>query len=621
MTIKTYLSIIALFLLWNAGTAQNFKFSDISIDELEMKEDSLFPKVDAIVLHRDVYAQVGQYVEVYEKIKILSEEGLDYATMEFPFYDVFKIKGNTFNLVNGSIQKTKLTKDMIFTDKIKDNGRILEDKKVSFPKVKVGSVIEIHYKASKGSASDIDMQYDIPIKKLTIEVLNGTVSTYRFVQNPRAYIKVSRKDTNTKVYLSSTNVPPLEHENYVYDMDLYRAKLIMRRLGYNKSPKFATWEDIPKLLYNVDDFAFQVKPKGVYKKEIATLIKGVTNPLEQIELIYNYIQKNIEWNGYFGIYPDKGTRWTFNQKKGDVSDINMLFISILRSLDIESYPILASSKMNGIHLTASREAFNYTLAGVKIANKWHVFDAANPRATFDYIPEYMINWRGMLVKEDGSFEWIDLTTPKVSKSYVIANTKLDNDLVLTGTIKERKTGYFGIDMRSQTKDSKIEKDSLLGVNIEGLQFKNIDVDVDDISAISDVSYDFSLEDAVEELGDELYLSPLFFLSISENPFKKSDRQYAMDFGYPFSRQYNFSVKLPEGYEPTFIPEPIKVRMPNNFGSYYYRVSVHGENLQVLMNFEVNVPMIHIEYYEELKEFFKIRVEKEDEKVILGRTKK
>lgn len=619
MKAKTYLTILGLVLVYNISIAQNYEFSEISVEELEMKVDSLFPEADAIVLHRDVYAQVGHYIEVYEKIKILTEEGLDYATMEIPYYDVFKIRGNTFNLENGKIEKTKLAKDMIFTEKIKGNGMTLIDKKVTFAQVKVGSVIEINYKASRGSFADIDMQYDIPIKKLTLEALNGTSSTYRFVQNPRAYLNVSRRDTGSKVSITAINVPPLEHENYVYDIELYRAKLIMKRLGYSWDQKFDKWDDIPKQLSEIDAFALQVKPKGVYKKEVEELIKNEDKPIKQAELIYNYIKENIEWDGYFGIYPEKGTRSTFNLKKGDVSDINMLFVSMLRSINIESYPILASSKMNGVHLAASREAFNYTLTGAKILDKWYIFDAANPIATFEYIPDYMINWRGMIVKDDGSFEWIDLSSPKISKSSVIATAKLDDYLALSGSIKERRTGYFGINLRRQIKDSKIEKDSLLGINIEGLQYRNIDIDVDEITANTNASYDFSLEDAAEELGEELHFSPLFFLSILENPFKKSTRRFPIDFGYPFAREYIFTVELPEGYKATYIPAPIKVSMPNDFGSYFYRISNNGNTLQVLMKFEVSVPIVPLDYYGELKEFFKIRVEKENEKVILGRT--
>jgi len=388
----------------------------------------------------------------------------------------------------------------------------------------------------------------------------------------------------------------------------------MKRLGY--TALFDEWKDVPRLLFKDDDFKNEIKPKGIFRHEVSKLIKDTHEPIEQVKIIYKYLKDNIEWNEDFGIYPDNGTRSTFKQKKGDVSDINMLFVSMLRSIGIESYPILASSKMNGIHLTASREAFNYTLTGVKISNKWYVLDAANPKATFDYIPSYMINWRGMILKDGDNFEWIDLSSPKVSQNNVIANIHLSDDLVLSGTIKERRTGYFGIEIKDQIKDTNIEKDSLLGINKARLELRNIDFSLVENTENVDVSYDFYFEDAIEEISDQLYLSPLFFLSISENPFKKSTRKFPIDFGYPFASQYNVTVKLPKGYEPIFIPEPIQVAMPNNYGTYFYRISRQGENLQVIMKFKVNEPIIPIEYYEELKEFFKLRINKESEKVIL-----
>ncbi len=619
MPTRTYLSFIGLFLIWTAGFAQNSNHREITMDELEMKEDPMFPKVDALVLYRDVNNRVGDYIEVYEKLKILTEEGLDYATLKIPYYNASKIWGNTFNLEGGIIQKTKLTKDMIFVEKFKYNDNYLQAKKVTFPQVKVGSVIEIHYKASRGTSANINMQYNIPIKELTIEVYNASGSSFRFLQNPRAYLPVSRNDTKSGIHIKTLNVPPLEHESYVYDMELYRARLLLKRLGSNRGPQFATWEDVSELLYKYDDFEFHVRPKGIYKEEIAEIIKNVEIPIKKAELIYNYIKKNIEWNRYFGIYPDHGSKQTFKLKKGDVPDINLLFVSMLRSIGIEAYPILASTKMNGIPLMASREAFNYTLTGANIDNKWHVFDAANPKATFDYIPEYLVNWQGMLAKDNGSFEWIDLTFPKVSVSRVMVGAKLNHDLVLSGSIKERKTGYFGIDLRYQIKDSKIEKDSLLEVNIEGLQYKNIDMKVDSITANANISYDFSLEDAAEKIGEDLYLSPLFFLSISENPFKKSVRKFPIDFGYPFIRQHIFTVELPIGYTPTFIPDPINLRMPDNLGSYTYAISHSGNKLQVSTKFHINHSIINSLYFEELKEFFKIRVAKENEKVIMKRT--
>ncbi|WP_347923787.1 transglutaminase domain-containing protein [Pontimicrobium sp. SW4] len=616
MTCKVYLTSVIFLFLCTTGITQTFEFGQVSMAELKMEEDSLFPQADAIVLDRYVYAKVGQSIEVYEKIKILTKEGLSYATIDIPYYNAFGIKGNTFNLVKGLIQKDELTKEMIFTDKIKNSDRVLTDKKVAFPNVRVGSVIEIYYVTSTGSTADINLQYSIPIKKINVEIFNASGSTYRFVQNPRAYLKVTRKETKKKVFISSVNVPPLEYESFVYDIELYRAKLFMKRLGY--VALFDEWKDIPRLLFKEDEFKYEIRPKGIFKDEVSKLIEDTHEPLERVKLIYSYLKDNIVWNGDFGIYPDNGTKSTFKQKKGDVSDINMLFVSMLRSIDIESYPILASSKMNGIHLTASREAFNYTLTGVKISNKWYVLDAANPKATFDYIPSYMINWRGMILKDQDNFEWIDLSSTKTSQNNIIANIQLSEDFVLSGTIKERKTGYFGIDIRDQIKDTNIEKDSLLGINKARLELRNIDFSLVENSENVDVSYDFYFEDAIEEIADQLYLSPLFFLSTSENPFKKSTRKYPIDFGYPFASQYNITIKIPKGYEPISIPKPIQVAMPNNYGTYFYRISRQGGNLQVIVKFKVNEPIIHIEYYEELKEFFKLRINKENEKVILGK---
>jgi len=612
---KFNLLVLGCLLVLNSAIAQNLKLEQVTIEELEMVKDSVFEDAVAIVLNRNVSVKVGKYVEVYEKIKILKENGLDYATIIFPYYDAYNIDGYTYNLVNGEIQQTKLNKDMIFTDKIKHKATTLRDKKAAFAKVKVGSIIEIHYKTNRGSYSDICMQYNIPIKKLSIEIGNSSTASYRFAQNPMAYLKMKHQNSRNKVLMTTENVPPLEHENYVFDMELFRAKIMPRRIGYTGS-KIDEWKDISKYLSKRKEYKKQLKTNSCYQNDIITLTYGIKEPLKRVELIYNYLKENIEWNGDFGIFPDRGTESTFNLKKGDVSDINLLFVSMLRSIGIESYPILASSKMNGIHLEASQEAFNYTLTGAKILDEWHIFDPASPLATFDYIPKYMINWKGMMVKDNGTFEWIDLSTPKISKKSIIATTVLDDHFVFTGKVRERQTGHFGIDMRHLIKNSNVEKDSLIRFNQENLQFKNIDIDINSTNANTNITYEFSLEDSVEELGNEIHVTPLNFLAISENPFKTDFRQFHVDFGYSYSLDYIFSIKLPKGYKATYIPEPRNISMPNNLGSYFYKITAQGDNLQVLMKLKINQPIIKLEYYQELKEFFKIRVQKENEKVIL-----
>ena len=166
MNYKYFFFAFIFFLSINSFFAQSFRLNQVSLEELEMTHDSILGEVPAIVLERNVNVDVSNSLEVYERIKILNTDGFDYATINFPYYSVFKIKGNTYNIEDGQVVVSKLTNDMRFTEKVERFGRILKDQKAAFPNVKVGSVIEIYYKATKGTFSDIVMQYDIPIKKL-----------------------------------------------------------------------------------------------------------------------------------------------------------------------------------------------------------------------------------------------------------------------------------------------------------------------------------------------------------------------------------------------------------------------------------------------------------------------
>lgn len=617
MNYKYIFFAFVFFFSINSLFAQSFKLNQVSVNELEMKPDSILSKAPAIVLARYVKVDVSKHVEVYERIKILNKDGFDYATINFPYYSVFKVKGNTYNIEDGQIVTSKLTNEMEFTEKVERFGRILKDQKVAFPNVKVGSVIEIYYKATKGTFSDIVMQYDIPIKQLNIEIENSSGSNFSVVQNPRSTIHINSQKKKKKFLFSSQDIPPLEYENFVFDMELHRAKVILKKVGYvGSSVGIDNWDDIPKILSKISVFAKNVKP--IFKEDIFKLIGEAKHPLDKTQLIYNYIQDNVEWDKTIGIFPSTDNETTYNQKTGNVSDINMLLVSVLNSAGIESYPVLASTKMNGIQLTASQESFDYLLAGAKILDKWYVLDAAHPKSTFEYIPGFMLNWKGMIIKNAMSFEWVDLTKPKVSKRSVIAIGTFDEELNLIGQVQERQTGYFGIRIKSLLEDNIIEKKDMIEFTDAGLSFENIQIEDIDSSNVSDMSYEFELRDGIDELNNNLYFSPLSFMSTKTSSFKNDVRQFPVDFGFPQSTEYVFTITIPNDYKVTFTPEPIRIAMPNKIGSYYYNVINEGNQLKVLMKFDIYVPIIQPEFYHGLKEFFSARVDKENEKIVLQR---
>ena len=150
------LSIQTLF----AQEEPKIKFGAISMEDAQMKTYSLDSTAEAVVLYKrgDVRFQFDKYghndfqiVSNYHiRIKILKKSAFSRATITIPYYRIATgqeefvdgIDGATYNVENGQLVKTKLSKESIFDEKPMDK---LFQKKITFPAVKEGSIIEYRY--------------------------------------------------------------------------------------------------------------------------------------------------------------------------------------------------------------------------------------------------------------------------------------------------------------------------------------------------------------------------------------------------------------------------------------------------------------------------------------------
>jgi len=129
-------------------------------------------------------------------------------------------------------------------------------------------------------------------------------------------------------------------------------------------------------------------------------------------------------------------------------------------------------------------------------------------------------------------------------------------------------------------------------------------------------YSFEIDEGVDMVGNEIYFSPLFFHRLTENPFKLKERNFPVNFVYASREKKMINIKIPEGYQVTSTPEPIKISLPDQMGSFLFNISVTEGGLNVISTFEINSAIIPEFKYAELKEFYNQRVLKETEKVVL-----
>ncbi|MGG8497903.1 DUF3857 domain-containing protein [Tenacibaculum sp. TC6] len=165
--------------------SQEVKFGKITQEELEEKIHPIDSTADAAYLYkkRRTYFEYDPHKgfividEYHERVKIYTKEGFDYATKKISYYDpesgskerISDLKAYTFNLESGKIDKQKVASKDIFEEKISKYRTL---KKISFPSVKEGSVIELKYKRiiPYWEIPSLVFQHNIPVNNLDYQV-------------------------------------------------------------------------------------------------------------------------------------------------------------------------------------------------------------------------------------------------------------------------------------------------------------------------------------------------------------------------------------------------------------------------------------------------------------------
>ena len=652
--------------------AQDYRFGKISDEELKEKFNSKDSSASATYLYkyRKTYYNYVQnqgfqlITDVHERIKIYNQEGFEYATHAVNLYrdnstreKISSLKAYTYNLVDNKKVDVKLKKNAVFNT---EKYSFLDETKFTMPNIKEGSVIEYEYTIVSPfytNVNEFKLQHNIPVKKLSAtfeapEYFNFKVnvkgflpinlqedsrrSVVRFpaqkekreglgvVQQARAASEVDFT-TNIDAYLLS-NIPALKDEPYVNNIDNYRSS-VKYEISYIKFPNSpidyysTTWEDVVKAIYKNPSFGEELNKTGYFENDIDNLITSISDPIKKIHLIYDYVKAKVKWNNYYGKYTNDGVRKAYKDRVGNVAEINLMLTSMLRYAGLDANPVLVSTRNNGIPLFPTREGYNYVVSCVQLQEGNILLDATSKYGSPNILPYRALNWDGRIITKDGNSTLISLYPKTQSKNTIALMAKLDEEGTVEGNYRIIKTNHNALSYRGQYNDA--DKDDFL----EKLENKYNGIEISDFTVTNaknlskpiSETYKFVKESQADIIGDKIYFSPLFFLASSENPFKLEKREFPVDFGYPSESMYSIIINLPQGYKIESIPETASLALPDNLGTFKYNISQNGSTINLLINSEINKSIISPIYYDALKEYFKLLIEKENEKIVLTKS--
>ncbi len=635
-------TLVFIFLVISfIGFSQKNELGKVTIEELQEKVCPLDTAASAAIIFKTSKIKyditIGQVVtETEVKLKIYKKEGYEYANIDEAYFigngeRVEFSNAATYNLVKGEIVKTKLKKEGEFKEEVtKDIYR----KKITLSDVKEGSIIE--YKIKKFTNNGFRLvnfffQQEIPVKFVELKVeypnkyyYSKTLTGY----NTPEIIEDGYNDASSGFYTNRCiyrfkDILPLKEEGYVNNINNYRTRiryeLASVKNSYGVEENISRdWESVVKKVYENEYFGAELKKTGYFENDIDAILKDLKTTQEKIDAIFNFVKSRVTWNEDLGFTCDIGVKKAYQQKKGNVAEINLMLTAMLRYAGIEANPILVSTRSNGVFMYPSIAAYNYVISGVELENQVILLDATSKYSLPNILPIRDLNWYGRIIRKNESSAEIDLMPKSNSKDVINILAAVNEKGEISGKIREQYFDYNAFVYRNNynddSNDAYIEK---LEKRYQGLEISDYEVqNKNDITKPVIENYSFTSANSVEIIGDKMYVSPFLFFATTENPFKQDKREYPIDFVYPNQDKFNISINIPEGYVVENLPQPKAVAMPDNIGTIKYNISNNGSQIQLLYVCEMNQPIIASEYYEILKNFYKELVNKQTEKIVI-----
>lgn len=609
-------------------------FGSFSAEEIKLKQCSFDPEAEAIILFdKAVVNYDDNYQMITERrirIKILNEKGIDRANIVIPFYhkDGFeflsKIQAQTYNYDGSGTPLVLLVdKKSIYTEKQNSYFSLV---KFAMPAVKVGSIIEYHYVSTMkhyGGLDDWKFQSDLPTlhSSFLLQIIPDREFAYTVQKNNNINIVIKPMPDLGRIYFEMNNVPALRIEPYMDARRDYIQKVMFQLSGYvtrygSKQSVKATWKELAYDMMSEKYFGSQLD-KDLKIDEIKAITLLESSQQGKLRSIYEYVKKNIAWNGFDDKYAPDGLRAVWERKKGTSSEINLLLVNLLNSAGIETYPVLAAERDYGKVDTTFPflDRFNKVIAFAIADNKQYVLDATQENCPAGLTPYPLLNTTGFLVDKK-KFNLIKIAP---------GNRTYKNVITITGTMDAKGliTGEANVksyDYARQLRLDAVKDDRRKFVN-DNFEKPYERMTVDSFLIVPPQNDSIPLEQIVRykqqlnESGGFLFLTTNLFTGIEKNPFLSSIRFTNVNFGFPYNIYVEEKIKMPAGVK-IDLPEDKLIISDDKKIQASRQVTREGDELKVVARFIQTTTLVTADGYPAMKEFYKKMTDMLNEPVVL-----
>ena len=636
----------------------NLKFGKPTDQEMAMTVYEPDPDASAVVLCSltKTYYEVRNssfkvITDVKTRIKILKEEGLEYANVTVPYEEmesgrrlrevISGVKATAYNIENGAVTKSKMTNDMVFREKSAKDLKLL---KFTVPQAKVGSVIEYQYTNESDFYYHIDTWYaqrSIPVAYASYELVipeyfmfnvaeTGANPMERKIESGAINFNVDGSllhCSSEEYHFIARNLPALKDDKFVWCASDFSNKVeaefrSFEVPGVAYESYTASWSDIDKQLMGDSEFGGCCKRSNPLKQEVqAAGIAAMGDVREKVTATFALLRQRLSWNGKYTIW-GKSASQVLKEGTASNADFNFILINMLADVGVTAYPVVLSTRDHGripfTHPTIKN--LNTFVVGVLETDSTMSFiDASAEQGFVNVLPAKLLVEQARVITPKSEGFWVNLQQMPGAETTIRAMLKLSADGSFTGNAKIKYERSAALKMREEYHEA---SDSTAYLRALG---KTVGAQVDSYSQTGRDQFVPTVEETITYSGkadataDHIYVSPFLFRPVEEALFKAETRNLPVEF--PFKQQATVSLllQLPDGYSVEELPQGTSMTTKDGGLTYSVRMNPSPQAVAVKFTFSINNLLYSQLDYPDIKAFFENMASKFSEMLVLKKS--
>ena len=617
-------------------------FGKADLKELMMRECSFEKEANAMKLidYQETEITTIGYdirlkIERRVRVKIFNKSGVDAANIIIPYLRKSKkskvndISAFIYNLDSSgaTIVTQKLQKDQIFKEKV-DNG--ISTVAFTFPDVKPGSVIEYRYTHIEKNSLHLDpwfFQDKLPTAVSVCKFIYPFTMRfdYRFITTDSVTREYGSKQNQNMRTFTQKNIYAFRAEPMMSSIkdNLQRVEFAFLPPMSSSTLLFgggSRWGVFNRALISAPFFGDQMYVKIPGTESILDSARKISTPGAKVHFIYQQVKQNLKWDDNMSFYADD-LREVWQSKTANSAEMNLCILNLLIKSGIQSYPILISTRDNGMADPDFISLGQFNSVDVLVADSFQFYILDGTQKYISYkIPPYNILNRDVFLIDTLNFKWVNIVDNRVlMKTNITVKAELNKNGELKG---DAYIAYYDHSKASQLQEQKAKAKEKEDEDKEFIQKEFAEIVIDGVmeenaeDELQPLVHKFGFTYKLSNTNDYHFLDPYFLSNFRKNPFNDSLRRTDIDMGSNQSFIMYLHLTIPDDYQLDDLPINILIRS-NDSSMLFKREILRQGNILVFRNsFEILRTVYAKEEYPGIRDYFKKIYGVVNDKIIL-----